>query len=104
MAFATQFLAFSSVMLYIVIVPMDVYAAYEHYDTLTFGVTTYGFYYFLYTTMIVLVSFGLPFAYYYAEDAIERDEVDLKLGLGLDDEQDSDDDQNERIFKEYSAE
>ena len=76
---AIQTLAFSSVLLYITLVPFDVYATVNHFATLVLGFKLYDLYFstlfispvniFIadYILMIVLVFFLLPFSYFYAE-------------------------------------
>eukprot|EP00352_Strombidinopsis_acuminata_P002820 CAMPEP_0176399464 /NCGR_PEP_ID=MMETSP0126-20121128/46792_1 /TAXON_ID=141414 ORGANISM="Strombidinopsis acuminatum, Strain SPMC142" /NCGR_SAMPLE_ID=MMETSP0126 /ASSEMBLY_ACC=CAM_ASM_000229 /LENGTH=69 /DNA_ID=CAMNT_0017775083 /DNA_START=248 /DNA_END=457 /DNA_ORIENTATION=+ len=41
--------------------------------------------------MIILVFFALPFSYFYAEDALERDEDNIDLAFGLDNKDSSED-------------
>jgi hypothetical protein len=71
-----QVTAFSSVMVYILLIPFDVFASVRHYDEIvhfkdpilnhTHKVTIYDLYFICYIGMIYMCFIGLPFSYFYA--------------------------------------
>lgn len=78
-----QVLAFSSVMVYILLIPFDVFTSQRHYQTV-FSITLpyiqtywtvrlYDLYLLSYQVMILLTFIGLPFSYFYAQ-AVQDDE------------------------------
>jgi len=71
-----QVFAFSGVMVYILLIPFDVFAAVRQYDTIVsftlpvvgnIQVTIYGLYFVCYLVMIYMTFIGLPFSYFYAQ-------------------------------------
>lgn len=79
-----QVLAFSSVMIYILLIPFDVFATVRHFETVfgfvdpIFGtrreLTIYDLYFLCYVGMIYMCFIGLPFSYFYAESVQKEEE------------------------------
>lgn len=112
-----QVAAFSSVMIYILLIPFDVFATVRKYDYI-FGytvpitnekhvITVYELYFFMYVVMIFMTFIGLPFSYFYAQSVQEEDdmlaadtdtpseaqpEAKLNLGRGMDSSESSEED------------
>jgi len=71
-----QVTAFSSVMVYILLIPFDVFASVRHYDEIVHftdpvlgmahKVTIYDLYFICYIGMIYMCFIGLPYSYFYA--------------------------------------
>jgi hypothetical protein len=69
-------MALTSVMIYILLIPFDVFATVRHFETVfgfndpIFGkrreLTIYDLYFICYITMIYMCFVGLPFSYFYA--------------------------------------
>ena len=86
-----QVLAFSSVMIYILLIPFDVFASVRHHDTLftfkdpllhhEFNVRIYDLYFICYVSMILLCFVWLPFSYFYAQSVQEEDEMILEAAM-----------------------
>ena len=80
-----QVLALSSVLVYILLIPFDVFATVRHYETLfkltdplfqmTFAVRIYDLYFLCYVGMIYLCFIGLPYSYFYAQSVLDDDEI-----------------------------
>ena len=80
-----QVAAFSSVMIYILLIPFDVFATVRNYDYLfkfvmpitnvTHVITIYDLYFVMYITMIFFTFIGLPFSYFYAQSVQEEDDL-----------------------------
>jgi hypothetical protein len=112
-----QVAAFSSVMIYILLIPFDVFATVRKYDYIfsytvpitneKHVITVYELYFFMYVVMIFMTFIGLPFSYFYAQSVQEEDdmmaadagtstegqpEAKLNLGRGMDSSESSDDD------------
>jgi len=72
-----QVFAFSSVMVYILLIPFDVFASVRHFETIFkvwvpiidhyWSLQIYDFYFISYVSMIYLCFVGLPFSYFYAQ-------------------------------------
>ena len=72
-----QVLALSSVLVYILLIPFDVFATVRHYDSLfevvepvfesKWSIHIYDLYFCCYVGMIYLCFIGLPFSYFYAQ-------------------------------------
>ena len=83
--FMIQVLALSSVLVYILLIPFDVFATVRHYETLfkltdplfqmTFAVRIYDLYFLCYVGMIYLCFIGLPYSYFYAQSVLDDDEI-----------------------------
>lgn len=86
-----QVLAFSSVMIYILLIPFDVFATVRHHDVLFeftdpllhhhFNVKIYDLYFICYVGMIFLCFIWLPFSYFYAQSVQEEDEMILEAAM-----------------------
>lgn len=86
-----QVLAFSSVMIYILLIPFDVFATVRHHDTLfefsdpllhhEFHVRIYDLYFICYVGMIFLCFICLPFSYFYAQSVQEEDDMILEAAM-----------------------
>jgi hypothetical protein len=86
-----QVLAFSSVMIYILLIPFDVFATVRHHDTLfefkdplvhhQFHVKISDLYFICYVGMICLCFVWLPFSYFYAQSVQEEEERMLEATL-----------------------
>lgn len=86
-----QVLAFSSVMIYILLIPFDVFATVRHHDVLFgftdpilhhhFNVKIYDLYFICYVGMIFLCFVWLPFSYFYAQSVQEEDEMILEAAM-----------------------
>ena len=84
MTLLIQTVALSSVLVYILLIPFDVFATVRHYETLfkltepffniTFSVRIYDLYFCCYVGMIYLCFIGLPFSYFYAQSVLDDDE------------------------------
>jgi hypothetical protein len=69
-------MAFSSVLVYILLIPFDVFATVRHFSTVvsykdvilgrSHEVTIYDLYFVCYVGMIYICFIGLPFSYFYA--------------------------------------
>jgi hypothetical protein len=80
-----QVAAFSSVMIYILLIPFDVFATVRKYDyifsytvpitNVTHVITVYELYFFMYVVMIFMTFIGLPFSYFYAQSVQEEDDM-----------------------------
>lgn len=81
-----QVFAFSSVMVYILLIPFDVFASVRHFETV-FSVYNpiaqhrhhlriYDLYFICYVCMILLCFVGLPFSYFYAQSVQDSEEID----------------------------
>lgn len=80
-----QITAFSSVMVYILLIPFDVFASVRHYDEIvhfkdpilqkTHKVTIYDLYFICYIAMIYMCFVGLPYSYFYAQSVQDEDEL-----------------------------
>lgn len=80
-----QITAFSSVMVYILLIPFDVFASVRHFDEIvhfedpilhkTHKVTIYDLYFICYIGMIYMCFVGLPFSYFYAQSVQDEDEM-----------------------------
>jgi hypothetical protein len=76
MSLFIQVTAFSSVMVYILLIPFDVFASVRHFDTVfeyqdpligrLHKITIYDLYFICYVFMIYMCFIGLPFSYFYA--------------------------------------
>ena len=86
-----QVFSLSSVLVYILLIPFDVFATVRHYETL-FKVTTpvfgyelsikiYDLYFLCYVGMIYLCFIGLPFSYFYAQSVQEEDDMRKKFRI-----------------------
>ena len=88
-----QVMAFSSVMVYILLIPFDVFASVRHFTTVvnfkvpilgtTHEVTIYDLYFICYITMIYMTFIGLPFSYFYAQSVQDEEEMALNAGTIL---------------------
>lgn len=86
-----QVLAFSSVMIYILLIPFDVFATVRHHDTLftfkepvfehEFNVRIYDLYFICYVAMILMCFVWLPFSYFYAQSVQEEEEKMLEATI-----------------------
>ena len=80
-----QVAAFSSVMIYILLIPFDVFATVRKYDYIfsytvpitneKHVITVYELYFFMYVVMIFMTFIGLPFSYFYAQSVQEEDDM-----------------------------
>jgi len=80
-----QVLAFSSVMVYILLIPFDVFATVRHFVTVfkvrdplfhsDYAITIYDLYFTCYVAMIYLCFVGLPFSYFYAQSVQDEEEL-----------------------------
>jgi preprotein translocase subunit SecY len=79
--------AFSSVMIYILLIPLDVFVTVRHIRTLlhfydpifktNHNIHLYDLYFTSYIIMILMTFIGLPFSYFYAQTV--QDEEDKKM-------------------------
>ncbi len=86
-----QVMAFSGVMIYILLIPFDVFAAVRHFHTViqftdpVFGysheVTIYDPYFLCYIVMIYMTFIGLPFPYFYAQSVQDEEELNLNMKM-----------------------
>lgn len=77
--------ALSSVLVYILLIPFDVFASVRHYETLfsltvpviqyKFAIRIYDLYFLCYVGMIYLCFIGLPFSYFYAQSVQDEDDM-----------------------------
>ena len=77
--------ALSSVLVYILLIPFDVFATVRHYETLfeltipvvayKFAIRIYDLYFLCYVGMIYLCFIGLPFSYFYAQSVQDEDDM-----------------------------
>ncbi|CDW85588.1 UNKNOWN [Stylonychia lemnae] len=79
-------------MVYITLIPFDVYNAVNHYKTVIFNIDLYTFYLCDYIILIGLCFIVLPFTYFYAEESLENeDDIDFfSLGEYSDDDEEFD--------------
>lgn len=80
-----QVFAFSSVMVYLLLIPFDVFATVRHYKSIfsikepiwgtTYSITVYDLYFLSYICMIYLCFIGLPYSYFYAQSVQEEEEI-----------------------------
>jgi amino acid permease len=88
-----QVLAFSSVMIYILLIPFDVFATVRHHDILfsfkdplleyLWNVRIYDLYFICYVGMILLCFVWLPFSYFYAQSVQEEEEMIMEASITL---------------------
>jgi hypothetical protein len=86
-------LAFSSVMIYILLIPFDVFATVRHHDILfsfkdplfesRFNVRIYDLYFICYVGMIMLCFVWLPFSYFYAQSVQEEEEMIMEASITM---------------------
>jgi len=106
-----QVLAFSSVMVYILLIPFDVFAAVRHFEGIiqfrlfhhAFNLKIYDLYFLCYLCMICLVFVGLPFSYFYAQIVQDEEELSLRDDMppmdsseSESEEEDNDDEQDKQ--------
>ena len=100
-------------MVYILLIPFDVFAAVRHYDSVVsldlnfigiqLVVEIYDLYFVCYVVMIYMCFVGLPFSYFYAEEVQYEEEVqtDDQMGKyqmkGMDSSESSEEDTNQDI-------
>ena len=103
LALVVQIIAFSSILVYITLIPFDVYVTVNHYSSLLFNLQIYDFYFCNfqifsyqvhlvdYCIMILLCFVFLPFTYFYADEALSsEDSINDLLAQDHDDEFNSD--------------
>lgn len=88
-----QVLAFSSVMIYILLIPFDVFATVRHHDILfsfkdpffesLFNVRIYDLYFICYVGMIMMCFVWLPFSYFYAQSVQEEEEMIMEASITM---------------------
>ena len=91
----SQILGFSALLVYITLIPFDVYSTVNHYSSILFGLQIYDFYFCKKLThslltsscvvdfwLVILLCFVvLPFTYYYAEEVlVSEDGGDFLFG------------------------
>lgn len=86
-----QVLALSSVMVYILLIPFDVFTTVRHHATLFqftdpilhhhFNIKIYDLYFTCYIGMICLCFIGLPYSYFYAQSVQEEEDMILEATL-----------------------
>ena len=102
-----QVLAFSTVMVYTLLIPFDVFASVRHFETVVsfteplFGHHTwkvYDLYFLCYVCLISLCFVGLPFSYFYAQAVQESEDLlsaDYQAMRGMDSSESSSDEEQD---------
>eukprot|EP00347_Sterkiella_histriomuscorum_P022538 403338112 len=99
LALIAQVISFSSVLVYITIIPFDVYSAVNHHQKVLLGFEIYDLYFVDYVIMISLCFVILPFTYFYAEEQLESEDSNdfFQIGQYSDEEAEEEEDEEEEI-------